>query len=169
MNWLLVIVLVILLFQAVKGWRKGFLGLLISIAALIIFIAVIVFTIPVIEGFLEEHAGFAASSGIEINAAALIEILPFLLAAVFAFLVVRLLKRITRGVNRIPLIGAVNRMFGLCLGIFKGLCIVWILFLILSVIAISTPGQLALLYIDNSAFLSLLYENNLISDLIFTR
>ena len=217
MNWLLVIVLIVLLFCAVSGARRGCLRVLFSLISWIILIAVVgaltpsmgEFLIektaleeriservagnlqesaeesmedaaesglesagislpePLQELILEDSAEAAAESGIyeeagERVADVLIMILAFLIVLILGIIIISLIGRATKAVNRIPVIGKINRVLGFFAGGFKGLLIVWILFLFISIFGAAGLGETALAYIDSSAFLTLLYENNLI-------
>lgn len=61
MNWLLVIVLAILLFCAVRGWRRGFLRILYSLVSVIFLIGLMAYATPHISNFVKENTGIYTS------------------------------------------------------------------------------------------------------------
>lgn len=55
MNWLLVIVLLIILFSAIRGCCKGFLRVLFSLVSVIVLIVLVSYATPHVTGFIQEH------------------------------------------------------------------------------------------------------------------
>ncbi len=61
MNWLLIIVLAILLFCAVRGWRRGFLRILYSLVSIILLMGLMAYATPHISNFVKENTGIYMS------------------------------------------------------------------------------------------------------------
>lgn len=57
MNWLLVIVIAIILFFAVRGWNRGLLRMLYSLISVVLLIVLISFATPHISQFIRENTG----------------------------------------------------------------------------------------------------------------
>ncbi len=61
MNWLLIIVLAILLFCAIRGWNRGLLRILYSLVSIILLIGLIGYATPHISNFVKENTGIYTS------------------------------------------------------------------------------------------------------------
>lgn len=61
MNWLLIIVLAILLFCAIRGWRRGFLRILYSLVSIILLMGLMAYATPHISNFVKENTGIYTS------------------------------------------------------------------------------------------------------------
>lgn len=57
MNWILVIVLAILIFCAVRGWNRGLLRMLFSLVSVIVLIGLVAYATPHVSNFVKEHTG----------------------------------------------------------------------------------------------------------------
>lgn len=69
-------------------------------------------------------------------------------------------------ISKLPVLHQINKMTGLFAGLIHGLVIVWILFLILTVISSSDLGQKAMVMIAENKFLSLLYNYNYLMNFV---
>lgn len=92
--------------------------------------------------------------------------LAYLITLVVALVMCELLKRIFKGVSKVPLLGKVNRKLGVLVGAVKGLLDVWIVFGLTAAFAGTAWGQFMISYIYDSPFLVLLYEQNLLVDTV---
>lgn len=70
-------------------------------------------------------------------------------------------------IAKLPLIRGINQYAGLILGGGQGIIIIWILFLVVTIISGSEFGKLLLGYIEDNAFLKYIYDNNYIYNLLF--
>lgn len=61
MNWLLIIVLAILIFCAIRGWRRGFLRILYSLVSIILLMGLMAYAAPHISNFVKENTGIYTS------------------------------------------------------------------------------------------------------------
>lgn len=95
-------------------------------------------------------------AGIILNAAAFI--LVFILTAVILSILAKALDIL----SRLPIINGLNKTAGLLVGILNGLIMLWILCIILTVFSTTAMGQLLYGYINDSAILSSIYDNNLL-------
>lgn len=82
-----------------------------------------------------------------------------------AVILVQILLRVAIGaldiLSHIPMIGGLNRLAGLLLGLLQALFLLWIFFLIVSMTTTTETGLLLMSMIQESALLSYLYESNL--------
>ena len=86
----------------------------------------------------------------------------FFLLGIVAYIV----RHIIRKIERVPVIGTVNRIAGFAVGFIKGMVIVWLLLAMTSLFAASEIGQTMTAYINDSMMLKYLYENNPVIKLI---
>ncbi len=62
--------------------------------------------------------------------------------------------------TRLPILRGVNRMCGGALGFVKGICIVWLFFLVVAICSNTEIGSQLLSMIKESPILTFLYESN---------
>lgn len=81
-----------------------------------------------------------------------------------AFIVITIVLRTTVFtldiIANLPIIKGINQYAGLLLGAGEGIIIVWLLFLIIAIMGNNEFGSLMTKYIDDSKFLSFIYNNN---------
>ena len=68
--------------------------------------------------------------------------------------------RALRIMTRLPILRGVNRMCGGALGFVKGICIVWLFFLVVAICSNTEIGSQLLSMIKESPILTFLYESN---------
>lgn len=222
MNWLLIIVLLIIVFSAVRGFWRGLLRVLFSLVSVLVLIGLVTFATPHVSQFIADHtqidtvisenisakiqnsaetavdsaisnqkegleaAGISlpdvlekhifekgvqgaehavADTGIyeqagDQMAGIVIAVVSFLVALIFACIVVWLIGKATDVVNKIPIIKGINRFLGFFAGGFEGFIIVWLFFMLVSIISGSQLGQHLIQNINDSEFLAFLYNHN---------
>lgn len=222
MNWLLIIVLLIIVFSAVRGFWRGLLRVLFSLVSVLVLIGLVTFATPHVSQFIADHtqidtvisenisakiqnsaetavdsaisnqkegleaAGISlpdvlekhifekgvqgaehavADTGIyeqagDQMAGIVIAVVSFLVALIFACIVVWLIGKATDVVNKIPIIKGINRFLGFFAGGFEGFIIVWLFFMLVSIISGSQLGQHLMQNINDSEFLAFLYNHN---------
>lgn len=69
-------------------------------------------------------------------------------------------------ISKLPVLNSINHMGGLAVGLVQGLVIVWIMLFIIELCRGSSFGSQMMETIYGNAFLRLLYENNLIEQLV---
>ena len=90
------------------------------------------------------------------------DIVAFLLAFIVITVVVRIVLYILDIIGHLPVIGGLNRLAGGILGLGTALIIVWVLFIIITMMYDSTIGKLFLGNIAENEFLQFLYNNNVL-------
>ncbi len=188
MNWLLIVVLILFFVFVILGWRKGFLRLLFSLASWIIMIALISYISPYITSFLKNNTGiyewienrcaetiqvrlgtgleFLAEAGGEMAAEWILKGAVFLIALILVIILIRLIYRALGIVNHIPIIRGINRVLGLFAGGVEAYILVSLFFIFVSVIAGTELGSSLIMCIDESEFLSILYYQNVMVNLL---
>lgn len=93
-------------------------------------------------------------------------------AAVFLVLVVvaqvffSTLGKVAKGLTKLPIVRSIDKIGGGMLGAIQGLILIWILFLLLSITSTSSISQEMIASITGFPLFKLLYDNNLILDIV---
>ena len=90
------------------------------------------------------------------------DIIAFLVAWIVVTIIARILMGVVGIVNKIPVIGGVNRIAGGIAGAGIGLIIVWILFVLVTLLYNTTVGQACMTDIEASNILTKLYDGNVL-------
>ncbi len=184
MSWMLIIVIIIFLLAIFRGWRRGLLRILFSLVSIIFLIWLFSALNPYISAFLKEHTGLydrietwcessGSSSGLGLIAGSasgttadwILKGITFLVTLIVALIIVFIIFRLLRLVNRIPVIGKVNRALGLVGGALEGYIVVCLVFLFVSLIAGTQVGGALTEEIESNALLSFLNNNNILLNL----
>lgn len=94
-------------------------------------------------------------------ATVLLNVISFVAAVILVQVLFHLVLGALDILSHIPLIGGVNRLLGLLLGLLQALFFLWLFFLILSMASASEWGLQLLGMVQDSSFLSYLYDSNL--------
>lgn len=148
MNWLLIVVCVILIWNTIRGYRRGFLAELYGLVATIL--ALLLAAVLVVK--LGEAEGFGILSNV------ILFILGFLIIRFLLGLVNRLLVK----VSHIPVLGFINRLVGACVGLSCGMLLVFLLLSFFRLIEGTAIGNSAAACIAQSAFLSAVSAGNIL-------
>ena len=148
MNWLLIMVCIILIWNAVQGYRRGLLGELYGFIATIL--ALILAIVLVVTAGIEQGWGIFAN--------------VILFAA--GFILIRYLLGLVNGLvmkaTHIPVLGLINRLLGVCIGLIYGMLLIYAIFLLLNLIADTAVGISAASCIAESEFLTVLSSRNIL-------
>ena len=166
MNWLLIAVICIIAWNVVRGYTRGVLRMVYSLAAWIVMLAASTMAAPYVRDqiLLQQSGAYDTISAQLTNAimTGLSFFIVFFLLGIVAYIV----RHIIRKIERVPVIGTVNRIAGFAVGFIKGMVIVWLLLALTSLFAASEIGQTMTAYINDSMMLKYLYENNPVIKLI---
>lgn len=94
------------------------------------------------------------------------DIIAFLLTFLVVTIIVRTILYIFGAIGDLPVIGGINRLAGGAVGIGTGLVIVWILFLVITVLYDLEISKTFLKNIEESKILQMLYDNNIIMNYV---
>lgn len=111
------------------------------------------------------NSGIYQAAG-EHMADVIVSVTAFLIAFVAGVIVVWLIGKATDFINKIPIIGGINRFLGIFAGAFEGFVLIWILFAFAALISGTVLGHTILTYVNDSPFLYMLYEQNPILNLL---
>ena len=95
-------------------------------------------------------------------AGVIITAISFLVLFIVLDIVIHFVGKLLDWMTELPLLKQVNEIFGLLLGLVEGLLIIWVLCILLTSFAGTEFGQTVLKQINESSFLSLIYNNNLL-------
>ena len=90
----------------------------------------------------------------------LADLIAFLVALFVVTVVVAILIKVLGLIDKLPLIGGMNRIAGGAVGVGIGILMVWILFLLVTIVYDTSLGQTCFEQIETSKILSYLYDNN---------
>lgn len=90
----------------------------------------------------------------------------FVILFVIIYVIVSIIISVSGLINSIPLIGSINQIVGLVLGVVKGLCVVWIACLVLTMFGSTEFGLKVFDAINANALLSFIYSNNILLNIL---
>lgn len=88
----------------------------------------------------------------------------FLITYLLAYLLLKALMALVDMITELPIIHGINKIGGVLLGGLEGVLLIWLTFLVINIISGSGIGQTLLIWIKESKYLSILYDNNIIMD-----
>lgn len=180
-----ILVIIVILLYALKGWRRGFILSVFSIVGYFISLIMARAFSPKatrylivntsIDNWLDSLLGDKLRSVTQMNiptnmvtgfaTETLLGVICFFVIFSITSLIIFNIGQLTKGVNRLPVIGKANRFGGLAFGTIKGLLLTFIVLALLSfVVNIGNP-KLANT-IKNTIVVDAMYENNPILYLI---
>ncbi len=86
---------------------------------------------------------------------------------VIIYIVMQLIIRVADIVSRLPVLHQINKTGGLLLGLVKGLIVVWVFFMAITIFCDTELARTVFAYVNDNSFLAFLYNNNLILKLVF--
>lgn len=101
-------------------------------------------------------------TGIVINA------LAFVLTFVLIFIGLWVLSMALNIISKLPLLKQINKIAGFLVGGLQGLIIVWLLFIVLTIMGGSELGIKAFEQINNNAILTYIYDNNIFLNIVMS-
>jgi uncharacterized membrane protein required for colicin V production len=166
MHYLLdALVVVILLIYTVSCAKKGFVECLFGLLSTIVsFALAYMFSNTVLE---MTDGLFGIANEIGLMAASTLSWLLIFLVVKF---VIRIIKKIVTAVlDKIPLVGSLNHLLGLVLGIAQGLLIVWTFLAVISFLSTSSPELIIKILqpMEDTILAKELYQNNPIAELLY--
>lgn len=106
------------------------------------------------------YAGIAQSL-----AGFIVQGIAFVTVLILSWILVHVISALLGIVSHIPILKGVNRFTGMLAGLMEGILIVWIAFYIVALCSTGETGRVIVSYINQSAFLKELYENNILLSL----
>lgn len=106
-----------------------------------------------VTNFEEYLAGFMANL--------ILTVLSYVVTFLLAVLVLKLLMGALDVLTELPVLKSINRVLGFLLGSIQGLCVVWVLFLVITILGSTDMGSKLLGMISESSLLSFFYDTNI--------
>ena len=114
----------------------------------------------------EDYAQMGVTSFKEYTAQKVTDVIikaaAYIIVMVIAAIVLKIILRLSKFVNKIPVIGGINRFLGALLGIFEGLLALWAAGLLIIVFSNTAFGVKAVSIIQSNVFLNAVFDNNLL-------
>ena len=101
-------------------------------------------------------------------ATAIVQIIAYLISFILAILIVKIVTHILDLFANLPILGGINRIGGLMLGIVIGLLYLWIFFLIITALGGTEAGGYLVKEVANDKILSYFYDNNLLMQFLMS-
>lgn len=95
-------------------------------------------------------------------ASIVINAISFVIMFVVLIILLRILSTVLNIISKLPILHQINKLAGLLSGGIHGLIIVWLLFILLTIFSGTKLGRECFTMMNESVFLSALYDNNLI-------
>lgn len=95
-------------------------------------------------------------------------VIAFVLVLLIALISFHLISVVLKVVEKLPLIGGINRMLGIFAGLIKGIFIIWLGFAIIAMAGTTEIGMALISYIYESPLLIWVYENNFVLTLLMS-
>ena len=111
-----------------------------------------------VSGFEKYLAAFMANL--------VLRVFSYMITFFMAVLILKILAMTLDIVTELPLLRGVNRTLGLLVGAAQGICVVWILFLIITIMGGTDAGSRILILISQDKVLSLFYDTNIFLKLL---
>lgn len=99
-------------------------------------------------------------------ATVILNAVSYLLCFVVVLVCLAIISRLVDFVSRLPLLNELNKTGGFAIGLLHGVIKVWIFFLLITIFSTTSFGENIFPMINQSVFLTFLYENNLLLKLI---
>lgn len=90
----------------------------------------------------------------------------FLVLALMCIVVFKFMSLLIKGITSIPIIKSIDRIGGGVLGGLHGILMIWVFFLTLSITSTFSVSQIIIKQACESDILKLLYENNILLDIV---
>jgi len=91
----------------------------------------------------------------------------YVLVMLAVFIVLNVIIISTGLITKLPIIKQANKLGGLVIGLVEGVMVVWLFFTVLTAISNTEFAGTCLAQIKANAFLSFMYDNNLITNILF--
>ncbi len=92
----------------------------------------------------------------------IINAISFIVAFLVVFIALRIVIRVLDLFAKLPILNGINRTAGMAMGVVQALLIIWIGFVVITIFSNQEIGRICYQYINDSAFLSALYNYNIL-------
>lgn len=115
---------------------------------------------------IEEYVQLQVESFEEYASAKVTEIVlnavSYLMVMIIAAVLIKIILKLSRFINKIPIIGGFNKFLGALLGFFQGLLVLWVIGLVILAFSSTSFGSSAAALIQSNTILNYIFDNNLL-------
>ena len=120
-----------------------------------------------VNGYADQGQEAFVSIVSSVAAGQIVILLAYFATFVVVFFVLRVMMLLLNVLEHLPLLHGINKLAGLAFGLAEGLLAVWLLGLVLTMAGTTQLGRSAAQCIGESPFLTAVYGNNLLQQIIF--
>ena len=96
----------------------------------------------------------------------IINVVSYILVFIIGYIVLRIIGLLLDGIADLPVIGGLNRLGGLILGMINGIAGIWVLFIIITIFCTTEWGIEAFRQINENQILTFIYNHNYLLGII---
>ncbi len=148
MNLVLIVALVLLVFNVIRSYKKGFVKSLVSFISLIVLAVILLLVTNAIHSYVD---GKILNVIIVIVLLVVISVVHHLIN--FVLLPAKLLVKL-------PIVSWADQVLGILFGVLETLLIIWTVYILLNIMDLGAIGQMIISGTQDSKLLSWLYNNN---------
>ena len=148
MNLMLIVLVILLIFNVVSGYKKGMVKSIISLVSLIV---LCILATLITQGMKSYVKGQVANVIVVLILLSLLGIVHHLLGVVFFS---------AKMISKLPIVHSLDKLLGVVAGILETVLIVWTIYSFNIFRDLGTLGQVLVDYTRDSKILTFLYENN---------
>lgn len=100
-------------------------------------------------------------------ASIILNIIIFTIIFIIVYILMQIIIKVVDLVSMLPVLKQINKTGGFILGLVKGLIVVWVFFIAMTIFCNTEFTHTVFAYVNENSFLAFLYNNNLILKLIF--
>lgn len=100
-------------------------------------------------------------------ASIIFNIIIFIVVFILIYIIMQVIIKVIDIVSLLPILKQINKTGGIVLGLAKGLIVVWVFFMVMTIFCDTEFAHTVFAYINENSFLAFLYNNNLILKLVF--
>lgn len=156
MSWLFWILLIELAVFAIRGYRKGMVRTIISMVSFFIVTGVAVWLNPYVTDFIREKTNWQTG----------VQGIAFAISFLLTNIIVNMILYAVDILTELPVIGTLNRIGGMTVGIIQGILWIEIFFLVVAFLSGTEIGGSLLNGIGQDPVLSWLYDKNYLLQVI---
>ncbi len=170
MNWLYIVTMAYIVLSALRGFHKGFLRVVYSMAALLITVVFVASAAPVIKNMLQKYTPveqwLTAACENEELAAFCMSVAAFAASLVIIWLILLYIGRKLDLFAKTPGIHIINMILGFIAGTVKAFIVIWLVFLIIKITS-AVPSSASLIkLIEENDVLRSMYDQNRLLELL---
>lgn len=154
MNIMVLIVLVLLVFKVVDGFKKGMVKEIISLVSLLIMCVVVVLIGAGLHSYMEKKV---LGIVITVLLLSLVGIAHHLLKVVFFS---------AKVITKLPIIHAGDKLLGMVVGALEVIIMLWTLYTFIMYFELGMIGNLIIEYTEQSKLLTFVYEYNMLAPIV---